>query len=266
MKDYNEMAESLFRRREKYIAERRRKRNILIKASSGLGCLCLTALSGLWTLKHNPAPEADFPANITPIAIEDMRGPLAVEADHPDSGGITQNTEKRAGDSDSEAHDKNTENNSPDAPVSEQSPGSLQHITANGSLADFFGGSYTNSQGILCILLTEDTPENRSAACREFNLAESNTLFQKADYTLSYLTNLQAMISAGMISRELNFVTCSSLREDTNRIHLTVTTQEPSQLEKLKALDSLGGAMVIEYLPDGDSVDLLIEKKTSSPE
>ena len=300
MKDYNEMAESLFERRKKYLTERKKKINALIKAASGLGCLCLAALSGLWILNGNPVRETDYLVNITPVAMEEaMHDPQAADADRPGSNGISDlqndislpkdtenaagneqassessmdlasgklNTEKEHKDSLPEAQNPNTESGSPDIPVSEQSPGSLQHITVSGGFSDFFGGSYTNSQGLLCILLTSDTPENRSAICREFNLKESNIVFQKADYTLSYLTRLHAIISEGMISRELNFVTSSSLREDTNRIHLTVTTEDTSRLEKLMALDSLGGAIVIEYQPDGDAMkDLLIEKKNTAP-
>lgn len=309
MKDYNEMAESLFRRREKYMTEKRQKRTVLIKTSASLCCLCLAVLSGLWILNNNPVRDADLPFDVTPVAIEKaMGGPQAADADHTGGNGISdlqndlslpkdtedppistessghpgpyrqnaetsdskapdENTESEPGNSDSEAPYENAGDGSQDAPVSEQSPGSLQHLTAPGGTADFFGGSYTDSQGFLCILLTEDTPENRSAICRELNLTESNTLFQKADYTLSYLTDLQAMISAGMISRELNFVIVSSLREDTNRIHLTVTTDDPSQLEKLKALDSLGGALEIEYQPGGGAMsrELLIDKKSVSP-
>lgn len=273
MKDYNEMLESLFERREKYNLERKKKMNTLIKAVSGTCCLCLVFLSGLWAINNSPA-EAPEPVTIssTPTGTETSGNGIE------DAHGITpakqsqqrDNTEEESPGIDflgavkpehlqgSEETAQNRPENDSDVPVSEQSPGSFQNITVSGSSADFFGGSYTNAQGQLCVLLTADTAENRQTICREKNLNESKVIFQQADYTLSYLTKLQAKISQGMIDKELSFVTVSSLREDLNRIELTVTTEEEELLAKLKALDTIGGALEIRY---GSGVQSLISKK-----
>ena len=322
MKDYNEMAESLFRRRDHYIAERRKKMSILLKATSGLSCLCVAVLSGLLIL-HNPSGGPDsmytmpddsesltesLQGNDPDIsddiqAVSDLESPRTDLRDMPDGSGIPasgtpadssasgmpasgsfpgtpaldssasgtpapgsqgqpdgsvdrhsshkQNTENRQESAGIEnlagtaPSGQNEESDLPDIPVSELSPGSFQTVTAAGPSAEFYGGSYTDSQGRLCILLTQNTSENRSAICRELGLNESSVTFQDASYTLSYLTWLQDKISEGMINKELPFVTVSSLQEDTNRIHLTVTTEDEALLAELKALDTLGGALEI---------------------
>lgn len=350
MKDYNEMTESLFRRRDKYIAERKKKMSILLKATSCLSCLCVAVLSGLLVMHSSPSGGPDsmymIPDNSEGLtdrlqgndpgdsgniqqAVNDLKAPGTDSGDTPDASGIpasgmpapdssasdapasgsasgipapdssasgapasgsaagtpapgsqsqpdgsvdgysshkqdTENrqesarTENEAGTAPS---GQNEESNRTDIPVSELSPGSFQTVTAAGTSAQFYGGSYTDSQGRLCILLTESTPENRSAICRELDLDENSVTFQDASYTLSYLTWLQDKISEGMISRELSFVTVSSLREDTNRIHLTVTTEDEAQLAKLKALDTLGGALEISYAADGGNIKNMIEAR-----
>ena len=50
MKNYNEMAESVFERREKYIAERRMAMNKMKKATATVACCCLVAVLsiGVW--------------------------------------------------------------------------------------------------------------------------------------------------------------------------------------------------------------------------
>lgn len=271
MKDYHEMAEDLFQRRDRYLAERKKKMNLLIKTISGICCFFLAALSGTWILNTStpsgpepytkinpvpleitaPEPQTDSSDGNNANRLESLKESINDSVDTDSK--IPENSPNKAT-SDNAALDNtasgNTASGNADAPVSEQSPGSLQAVTVSGNSSDFFGGSYTNSQGRLCILLTKNTPENRAAICRELGIDENSAVFQNASYTLSYLTELQARISEGMISRELNFVIISSLREDTNRIHLTVTTKEESLLEKLKSLDSLGGALEIEYSPD----------------
>lgn len=260
MKDYQKMAEDLFQRRDHYLAERKRKMNIMIKTLSGVCCLCLAVLTGI-RLTNNAAPEAEPYAGISPVRLESQGGescvsPLPPEPDKENTPApaITEDKmEKYSGSPDDDSSVQESPEadgpkpESPDIPISEQSPGSLQAIRVQGDSSDFFGGSYTDSQGLLCILLTENTPENRRTICRELNLNENTVVFRNADYTLSYLTDLQTRISEGMISKELDFVVVSALREDTNRLHLTVTTQDPALLDKLQALDSLGGALEIEY-------------------
>lgn len=51
MKDYNEMVESLFERREKYQAKRQRRIRVLRRAASAVSCCCLILLVGVGILK-----------------------------------------------------------------------------------------------------------------------------------------------------------------------------------------------------------------------
>jgi len=44
---------------------------------------------------------------------------------------------------------------------------------------EFFGGSYTDANGKFVVVLTEDTPVNRTVICEELGRSESNTTFVK---------------------------------------------------------------------------------------
>lgn len=114
-------------------------------------------------------------------------------------------------------------------------------------ISDFYGGSYLDTNGKFTIVLTEDTPENRAAICREFGRSEDKTVFVTGKYTLKYLTELQEKISNGMINKELSFVLSSAVRETANSIVVCVTTEDDTELAKLYGLDLLGGAIKVEY-------------------
>lgn len=108
--------------------------------------------------------------------------------------------------------------------------------------SEFFGGSYTADNGSFVIVLTEDTPENRAQICKELGNA--------------------------MSSRELPFVISSGVYETINKIKVQVTTNEEAELAKLKALDTIGGAIEIEYTSGNDisTLDVLkIETKNAIP-
>ncbi len=47
MKNCEEMVDSLFQRRERYVAEKKRKKKIIISGVSSVGCVCLVALLGV---------------------------------------------------------------------------------------------------------------------------------------------------------------------------------------------------------------------------
>lgn len=110
----------------------------------------------------------------------------------------------------------------------------------------FFGGSYLDENGNFVVVLTEDTPANRTAICRELGRNERNTTFVKGTYTLAYLTELQEKISNAMVNKEIPFVITSSVRETTNNIVISVTTNDEAELEKVYALDTIGGAIKVE--------------------
>lgn len=131
-------------------------------------------------------------------------------------------------------------------------------LTKNTS--EFFGGSYTDENGKFVIVLTEDTPANRTDICKELGRSENNTTFVKGTYTLAYLTELQEKISNAMVNKELPFVVSSSLCETTNNIVIGATTTNETELAKLYALDTIGGAIKVEFSTGAGTKELLLPK------
>lgn len=129
-----------------------------------------------------------------------------------------------------------------DVPVADV-PGST------GALAPYeevWGGSYTDAQGNQVVLLTENTPENQQEVFRRNpTLNTETTVFQTAEYSRSYLTELLADISKAMADDALPFVPTAGLYEDRNRVVVTVTTNDPDSIAKVLAFDTLGGAIEI---------------------
>lgn len=124
--------------------------------------------------------------------------------------------------------------------------------------SEFFGGSYTDANGKFVIVLTEDTPANRTAICNELGRIESNTSFVKGTYTLAYLTELQEKITNAMVNKELPFVTMSGVYETSNNIIVRVTTNDEAELAKLYAFDTLGGAIKVEFSTGAVTEELLL--------
>ena len=111
----------------------------------------------------------------------------------------------------------------------------------------YYSGKYIDNNGNNVILLYEDSPENRKQICNILGITESKTIFKKAEYTYEYLIKLQNKISEKMQNKELPFVTSSSLMEDKNNIKVTVTSNSISDWNKIKELDTIGGALDIQY-------------------
>lgn len=126
--------------------------------------------------------------------------------------------------------------------------------------SEFFGGSYTDADGKFVIVLTEDTPANRTAICKELDRSESNTTFVKGTYTLAYLTELQEKITNAMVNKELPFVVTSGVYEMTNNIIIRVTTDDEAELAKVYALDTIGGAIKVEFSDVAGKEELLLPK------
>ena len=83
------------------------------------------------------------------------------------------------------------------------------------------------------------------------NEDKSGTLVEagSASISLEYITDLQSKVSDAMIKGELPFVTSSAVYENPYRLHIVVTSNSESDLQKLLELDSEGGALEIEYDP-----------------
>ncbi len=64
-----------------------------------------------------------------------------------------------------------------------------------------------------------------------------------------------------MVAKELPFVSTSALLEDKNRIRVTVYTSKESDLQKLRKLDTKGGAIQIEYQEGAQVKTELLQEK-----
>mgnify|MGYP006995781369 CR=1 FL=1 len=124
--------------------------------------------------------------------------------------------------------------------------------------SEFFGGSYTDANGKFVIVLTEDTPANRTAICKELGRSENNTTFVKGTYTLAYLTELQEKITNAMVNKEIPFVVTSGVYETANNIIIRVTTNDEAELAKVYALDTIGGAIKVEFSAGAVVEELLL--------
>lgn len=126
--------------------------------------------------------------------------------------------------------------------------------------SEFFCGSYTDVDGKFVVILTEDTPANRTAICKELGRSENNTTFVTGSYTLEYLTELQAKISNAMVNKELPFVISSTLCETTNNIVISVNTTNEAELAKLYDFDTIGGAIKVEFGTGAGTEELLLPR------
>ena len=134
--------------------------------------------------------------------------------------------------------------------------------TINEKYPEYYAGKYVDNNGNNVVLLCENNETNRKAICSVLGITESKTIFKTAKYSYKYLTELQNKISQKMIDKEFTFVTSSAVMENNNNIKVTVTSNNENDLNEIKALDTIGGAIDIEYNTNsGAKQDLLIEKK-----
>lgn len=132
----------------------------------------------------------------------------------------------------------------------------------NTGYPDYYAGKYIDKNGNNVVLLCYNNETNRRAICNLLGITESKTTFKEAKYSYNYLTELQSKISKAIQNKEITFVTTSSLREDSNNIVVTVTSNNESNLNKIKALDTIGGAIDIQYNTNNSNIkDLLVEKE-----
>ncbi len=272
MKDYREMAKDVLERRDLYLAERRRK---MKKYISLVSCICLAALLGVgaWQLGGlagetptdaggGPAGDVQTDAGGGPDAggmyrDGDPDGYGGAEDASPQSEEARQAITQEEGETDplaDLAQGQQTDSDSTACDPAADMPAQESPVSAGilNAYEEAWGGSYINEEGRTVILLTEDTPENRQKVFeRNPDLLESNTEFRQAEYSLAYLTDLQEEISERMAAGKLPFVTVSAVREEINRIQVTVCLEDPDELEKLLALDETGGAIVVEYSSAG---------------
>lgn len=126
----------------------------------------------------------------------------------------------------------------------------------------YYAGMFIDNEGKNVILLCEDSIQNRKEICAKLGITQSKTTFKKAKYSYNYLKELQEKISKKMQNKELDFITSSALMEDSNNIKVNVKSKNESDIDKIRQLDKVGGAIDIQY--DESTVPkkvLLIEKE-----
>ncbi len=111
---------------------------------------------------------------------------------------------------------------------------------------DIFCGAYIDGSDYV-VLLTDVNEENVDVVCTEFGIDKNTAVFKKAEYTLSYLTELHEKITEKMMAREYPFVITSGVYESENCIMVGVLEgTEESEKEMVLELDRLGGAIEFE--------------------
>ncbi len=237
MKDYNEMAESVLNRRDKYVLERRKQ---MKRLTATISCLCLCALVGVGAWQGG--------------MFSKMQNEMGDASVVPSSAVITENSSGTAQEKEMFTMDNFASEDpsdatgeqiiTPDAPVQNETGDgdALTHYDA------VWGGSYLNDSGNWVVWLTEDTPEVRDEVFKHNpTISESGTEFRKAGYSLAYLTQLMADISKAMVEKQLPFVSSASLREDLNRIEISMTDENVEFITKVQSFDTLGGAIEFRY-------------------
>ena len=122
----------------------------------------------------------------------------------------------------------------------------------NNTYPETYGGRYVDNNGNNVVWICEDSTTNRKEICKFLGITESKTTLEE----------LQNKISQKMINKEITCVTTFAIMDTTNNIKVTVTSNKDEDLKKLKELDTIGGAIEIQYNENGMSkTELLVEKK-----
>lgn len=250
MKSTEEIAESVFRRRDKYKRERRKQ---MKKIAFTLSCFCLVALLsiGVWQdglVSNNAENNNSGVLSETSASDREMKIPAPKsEPTHKEpentEKGMTPGQEKPQDETDN-ANDIDVELPGTDTPVQPVGGNTGELIAVD----EIWGGSYMDQDGNWVILLTEDTPENRQKIFSlNPELTEDNTSFQTATYSHAYLQDLMKKLS----SADFTLPACVSsiaFREELNRVVVYVTLEDADSMEKIRAVDSIGGAIDFQLL------------------
>ena len=236
MKDYEEMAKSVLSRRDNYVMERKKRMRKVVSIGS---CFCLMLLVGVGIYQsNNLAPAGDALTNVTQGVVDmgaDKQQKKAEDIDDNPGGYSSPATDVYPGGDMSGETDPMEIS---DAPVT-GNPGSTGALNP---LDEIWGGSYMDQSGHWVVWLTENTQENQARVfAQNPDLLEDDTVFKTADFSLSYLTDLLANISVEMGTQKLPFVTTAALREQDNRVEVTMTTDDEEYAAQVLNFDTIGG-------------------------
>lgn len=127
------------------------------------------------------------------------------------------------------------------------------------NISSIFGIDRSSEHG----LTTGDQNADIGSVSEEQNqgtIGDSLVYLERTDASLEYVTELQTKVSNAMVNGELPFVIYSAVYENPNRLHLKVTSDAESDIETLKAFDTLGGVMEIEYTAQNNMLEDGLEK------
>ncbi len=268
MKNYEEMAESVLERRDRYVADRKRK---IRKTASAVSCFCFAAVlgTGIWYLNNDlnitngdvadgrhQKEEAQAGGILPGGAVigdtdkgadieKEMQEPAKVEPGEGLDGNptgyppITMDAPQQS-DEIGETDPLDTDGGKyPDKPV-EQNPGNTGALTEYEAV---WGGSYMDEAGRWVVLLTENTAENQEKVFQlNPTLTEGNTVFKEAAYSRRYLMDLMERLSKADLPSVVSSV---GFREERNRIEVIITADDADAVAEILAFDTVGGAIEI---------------------
>lgn len=236
---------------EKYIteaeAERRSKKTPWLRWGAMAACLCLV-VAGAWCMSKGTSPNSAaggvVPGGAT-VGAESLGDDRGGENDAESYREVITEPLEVPGVLDAEPED--APGTVTDAPTFEISADLVSYMEDE-VFAAAYGGCYLDENGCWVVWLTENTEDYRCAAlARNPALPEMETIFKTADFSLAYLTELLASISEGMRDGSLPYVTSAAVMEQSNRVSVTVTTEDVDLLATVLALDALGGAIELHY-------------------
>lgn len=226
MKSTEEIAGNVFRRRDEYLRERRIRAK---KTVTVLSSVCLVVLFGIGIWQGADRSDVGDSKKLPPVKKENLQYHI-------------ENTGKE------EAGQNRTEASGSAVPVVDH-PGDTGALTA---VDGIWGGSYMDQNGRWVILLTEDTPKNRQ---RVFDnnptLSEEGAIFQTATYLRTYLQDLMERLSRAELP---DCVSSIGFEEDRNRVVVYLTSEDTDSMERIRAFDSIGGAIQFQLLSTGDVI------------
>lgn len=277
MKNYEEMAESVLKRRDRYVADRKRK---IWKTASIVSCFCFIAVlgTGIWytgilndNLDISNGDVADgryqdegasaggiLPGGTTigdtvdngADSKKEMQEPANYEwgdgLDGNPAGYPSLTTDApQQSDEIGETDPLDTDGgNYLDKPA-EQNPGNTGALTEYEAV---WGGSYMDEAGRWVVLLTENTAENQERVFQlNPTLTEGNTVFKEAAYSCRYLMDLMERLGKADLP---SVVSSIGFREERNRIEVIITADDSNAVAEILAYDSVGGAIEIICLSD----------------
>lgn len=283
MKDYKEMADNVLRRRDAYMHEKKRR---TVKTVSVLACFCVVAVLGAggWysRISADDALGQDADAQSgdiinSPDVIDNLKDEHLFKKEMETAQSSITDSIVSMGEAKDKDIEEPTDARKPMAPMVDND--SMSENIGSGTTVDLpvtdipgdtgeltpydevWGGCYMDQNGCWVVWLTEDTPENRQMIFTlNPTLNESNTTFRTADYSKAYLTYLMAEISKAMGDGSLPLVTSAALREERNRVEVTMTGEDPYSEERILAFDTVGGAIDIIY-SDGHVILNLIKSR-----